>query len=117
MKQSLSRIRADFESSCGETEEFRAFFNTFKREFTKELKSIGATNIQFTKGHFYVSGFYTIGTQAWYFSVSDVRGMPHIQDVNGYPLMYRKCKDYKDYTGERNQWVQIKTGMAMEMAR
>ena len=114
MKQSLSRIRADFESSCGETEEFRAFFNTFKREFTKELKSIGATNIKFNKGHFYVSGFYTIGTQAWYFSISDVRGMSRLKEIN---LLYRKCKDYTDYTGESNRYVEIKTGMAMGMAR
>lgn len=112
MKQSLSLIRADFESSCYETEEFRAFFNTFKREFTKELKSIGATNIKFNKGHFYVSGFYTIGTQAWYFSISDVRGMSRLKEIN---LLYRKCNDYTDYTGESNRYVEINTGMGAGM--
>lgn len=40
--------------------------------------------------------------------------MSYQKDIN---LMYRKCKDYTDYTGESNRWVQIKTGMAMEMAR
>lgn len=115
MKKSIAMIRAGFESSCYETDEFKSFFTTFKREFTKELQSVGATNIVFRKGHFYVSGFYTIGTQAWYFTLSDVRGVPHIHGISGIPFMYRKCKDYKDYTGESNRWVSMGTGMGAGM--
>lgn len=114
MQKSISMILAGFESACNETEAFREFFNTFKREFTIELKSMGATNIEFRKGHFDVHGNYTIGTQAWYFSLSDVRTMTQISHLN---LMYRKCKDYKDYTGESNRWVYIKSGMAKDMAQ
>jgi len=39
------------------------FYRTFKSEFRKELKSIGATNIVFSRGHFYVSGFFTLNGQ------------------------------------------------------
>ena len=115
MKKSIAMILAGFESACYETPEFIAFVAAFKREFTKELKSVGATDIQFRKGHFYVSGFYTIGTQAWYFSLSDVRGVFPISEINGIPFMYRKCKDYSDYTGERNQWIAMETGMGARM--
>lgn len=115
MKKSIAMLIAGIESACYDTPEFIAFVAAFTREFTKELKSVGATDIQFRKGHFSVSGFYTIGTQAWYFSLSDVRGAFPISGINGIPVMYRTCKDYADYTGGRNQWVAMGTGMAMGM--
>lgn len=108
MKKSIELISNGFESSSRLTPEFANFFKVFKSEFTKELKSIGATNIVFNRGHFYISGFYTINGQAWYFSLSDVRD-------TCYNLMYRTAKDYKDYTGGQNCYVRIRTGMAKEM--
>ena len=119
MKKTLAFLLAGFESSCSLTPEFAQFFRTFKSEFTKELKSIGATNIIFSRGHFYVSGFYTIGIQAWYFSISDVRGMDY--GLCNYPdrcmsqLLYRTAQHYKDYTGGYNRYVKIETGMAQNM--
>ena len=110
MRSSLMLLKKGFESSSGETSEFLSFFATFKREFTKELLSVGATNIEIKKGHFYVSGFYTIGTQVWYFSLSDVRD----GGINR-SLMYRKAKDYKDFTGESNRWIAVHTNMASVM--
>jgi len=119
MKQSLKLLKRGFESSCSTTEEFLTFFKTFTKEFTKELESIGATDIQIGKGHFYVSGFFTLGTQAWYFSISDVRGMYYSLAINSYScmnkLMYRTAKDYKDYTGGYNRYAKIETGMAENM--
>lgn len=104
-------LRAGFESSSGLTPEFAQFYRTFKSEFTKELKSQGATDIVFSRGHFYVSGFCTINGQVWYFSLSDVRGaefrMPQ--------LMYRTAKHYKDFTGGQNRWADIKEGMGEDM--
>ena len=97
-----------FESSSQTTQEFLNFVRTFRSEFTKELKSIGATDIQIGKGHFYVSGFFTIDGQAWYFSLSDVRQME-------YELLYRTAKNYKDYTGGQNRFATIETGMAQNM--
>lgn len=111
MKQTVKLLEAGFESSSGLTPEFAEFFKTFKKEFTKEMQTVGATNIVFSRGHFYVSGFFTIGTQAWYFSISDVRG----SDYRMPQLMYREAKHYKDYTGGMNRWVDIAPLMADKM--
>jgi hypothetical protein len=109
-------LKHGFESSSGTTPEFMNFVRTFRSEFTKELKSIGATDIQIGKGHFYVSGFFTVDGQAWYFSLSDVRGMEYClnQSCMG-KLLYRTAKNYKDFTGGQNRYAKIETGMAENM--
>ncbi len=116
MRKSIKMLRQGFESSCYTTPEFAQFFRTFKSEFTKELKSQGATNIVFSRGHFYLSGFCTINNQAWYFSLSDVRGMEHClnQSCMG-KLLYRTARDYKDYTGGQNRYATIREGMGEDM--
>ena len=118
MNKTLALLQQGFESSSGLTPEFNQFYKTFKKEFTCELKSVGATDIVFSRGHFYVSGFFTIGKQAWYFSLSDVRGIAGKMNYNyNYKpqLMYREAKDYKDYTGGVNRWVDIKFDMSADM--
>jgi len=109
MNRTKLLLAQGFESSSVKTPEFKSFARDFKREFTQELKSIDATNIKFSVGHFYVSGFFTSKTgQVYYFSLSDVRGCPN-------QLMYRTAKDYKDYTGGMNQWTNISKGMSHRM--
>jgi hypothetical protein len=116
MKKSIQMLKRGFESSSRKTPEFISFCRTFKSEFTKELLSISATNIVFNYGHFYISGFFTIGLQAWYFSLSDVRGMEYClnQSCMG-KLLYRTAKDYRDFTGGQNRYVNIEPGMAENM--
>lgn len=116
MKKSISLLRQGFQSSTGKTPEFMAFVRTFKSEFKKVLESIGATNIIFSVGHFYISGFFTSASgQVYYFSLPDVRSFD--VDGNGHfsRMMYRTAKDYKDYTGGSNQWVSIFPDMAENM--
>ena len=119
MKKSIALLLGGFESSSGTTPEFKAFYSTFKKEFTAELKSVGATNIVFSKGHFYISGFYTVNGQVWYFNLNDVRGMDYALKNHPYScssqLLYRTAKDYKDYSGGSNQYVRIESGMAQKM--
>ena len=119
MKKSLALLLIGFQSSTGLTPEFAQFYRTFKSEFTKELKSIGATNIVFSRGHFYISGFFTVNGQAYYFNLSDVRGMDYSLRNNPdscmSQLLYRTAQHYKDYTGGMNQYVRIGQGMAQEM--
>jgi len=119
MNKSIGMLRNGFESSSDTTPKFKTFYSTFKSEFTKELKSKGATDIKFSRGHFYVSGFCTINGQVWYFSLSDVRGMEYGLAMNPSScmnkLLYRTAKDYKDYTGGGNQYATIETGMAENM--
>jgi len=96
-----------FGSNSRNTPEFNNFFNDFKREFKKAMTAIGADDIIFSKGHFYLSGFFTFNSQVYYFSLSDVRGS-FMTDSEGCPkLLYRTANDYKDFTGGINQYVQI----------
>ena len=111
MKESISMLENGFYSSSGLTPEFAEFYRIFKSEFTRELKTIGATNIKFNRGHFYVSGFFTVNGQPYYFSLPDVRGSEYKMPQ----LMYREVEDYKDFTGKLNRYVDIKPLMADEM--
>ena len=102
-----------FGSSSVNTPEFNSFFIKFKKEFTKELKKLNATEIQFSKGHFYLSGFFKVNEQYYYFSLSDVR------NSFGYPsnLLIRTAKNNKDYTGSSNNFVKVETDMYEKIAR
>ncbi len=91
--------------------QFQLFVKKFKSFMKNELSKVGATNIVFSIGHYYISGFFTVKEQPYYFSISDVRGM-----VMGNKLLYRTAKDYKDYSGGLNRWVEIEDGM-FEYAR
>lgn len=109
MNKTLALLKAGFVSSSGKTPEFTSFVSVFKKEFKKELTSVGATNLQFNVGHFYISGFYTIETQIYYFCLDDVRWNA------GDSIYYRTAKDYKDYTGGCNKYTTLQNGMAQRM--
>lgn len=99
-----------FESSSYHTQQFTDFYTKFCSSIKRELKKIKATDIQLSKGHFYISGFFKVGEQCFYISLSDVRG----NDTN---LLIRTAKHYKDYTGGGNYYVSIDTGMAKKIAQ
>jgi len=111
MKQTVKLLEQGFESSSGKTPEFKHFARVFKKEFTTELKSIAATDIVFSVGHFYISGFFTINGQPYYFSIPDVRGSEYRLPQ----LMYRTAEHYKDYTGGQNRYAKIRFDMAQDM--
>ena len=119
MKETVKLLEAGFESSSGKTPEFKAFTRVFKKEFTKELKSIAATDIVFSVGHFYVSGFFTVNGQPYYFRLPDVRGMDYCLKANPdstlCQLLYRTARDYKDYTGGENRYARIRFDMSADM--
>ena len=101
MKKSLKLIQAGFQSSSETTEEFKKFFKVFIEEMTVILKEFWAEKIEFTRGHFYVSGFFDIGDNVYYFSISDVRYFP------GEDLLVRIARDHKDYSGWRNEYCRL----------
>ena len=109
MEESLQLWLKGVGSGTKNTPEFLAFARAFKREFKKELESVNATKIKFSVGHFYISGIYTIGTQAWYFSLSDIR---YFQDKK---ILYRTVESYQDYSGNMNQYAKIEVGMGKKM--
>ena len=101
MKKSLKLIQAGFESSSETTEEFKKFFKVFKKEMTEILNKFSATNIEFTRGHFYVSGFFDVGDNSYYFSISDVRYFPDER------VLVRTAKHHKDYSGWYNRYCTL----------
>jgi hypothetical protein len=120
MKKTIALLEAGIESACNKTEQFKSFCRVFKSEFTKELQTIGATNIVFSNGHFYISGFFTVDNKIWYFSLPDVREYSIAMRVNPdshfVKLMYREAKHYKDYSGcGPNRFRKLEPGMAEEM--
>jgi hypothetical protein len=111
--QLISYGESHFDSGTVNSQQFHDFFDLFKRSFTRELKSIGATKIELSKGHFYISGFFSVNEQAYYFSIDDVRHCFY----RDYPkMLVRTAKDYKDYTGGSNNYFKIEPGMSKIMA-
>lgn len=104
MIKALEATQAEFESSSGKTPEYLAWHRTFKREFTKFLQERGASSIMIGKpNHFDMSGFFTMGIQLWYFSISDLRGFKD-------NMLVRTAKHYKDFTGGTNQYIALNQG-------
>lgn len=99
-----------FGSGSYNSEEFNEFYKDFKKSFTYQLKKLNATNIEFSKGHFNITGFFKVEDQYFYFSLSDVR------DMNS-TMLIRTAKHNEDYTGGTNNYVHIKNGMYKEIAR
>ena len=71
----------------------------------KALKQANFTDIKFSNGHYYFSGFATKNNKAIYFSISDVRHFP--PTGGGANLLIRTAKDYKDYTGGSNNYSSL----------
>ena len=121
MKTLINRLYAGeghFSSGGRNSEQFNTFFNDFLKSFTYQLKRLKATEIEFSKGHFELSGFFKINEQHYYFSLGDVR---HGYIFNTYSqkpeLLIRTTQYNKDYTGGQNTFVAIQDGMYKEIAR
>lgn len=110
-----------FGSGSYTTKQFDEFFEDFKKSFTYQLKKLKAKEIEFSKGHFYLSGFFKVGEQFYYFSIGDVRhGFDCVMQWDGnykVKMLIRTAEHNKDYTGGMNRHVFIENGMAKEIAR
>lgn len=101
MEKTLRLLAGGFESSSYTTPEFATYASTFKREVKKRLTEIGAELLDFSRGHFYVSGFFKKGDQIYYFSQSDVRWS--VDDK----ILVRTAKHVKDYTGGASNYSEL----------
>jgi hypothetical protein len=99
-----------FGSGTQNTPQFNEFFNRFKKSFTYQLNKLGASDISFSKGHFYLSGFFKVQDRWIYFSLGDVR-------TSNNDLLMRTAKGPEDYTGGMNRYVSIENGMYKKIAR
>lgn len=98
------KMAKGFESDTETTPEFQEFCKEFKIMMRNELKKIGATDYKQNNGHFYISGFFTVGNQAYHFILDDVR-----QGTTR--MVYRAVKSYNDYTSGVNTWINVETDM------
>jgi len=105
-----------FSSGTINSEQFHEFFDLFKKAFTTELRKLGATSIEFSKGHFYLSGFFKVGEQHYYFSISDVRHGFGFNRNEKPEMLIRTAQHNKDYTGGSNRYVEIKPGIHRQLA-
>ncbi len=81
--------------------EFKKFFRSERKRITDALTKMGCTNVQMDYGFYFFYGFFTSQSgQVYYLSVHiDSRPISYKQ------IMYRTAKDYKDYSGGSNQYV------------
>jgi hypothetical protein len=106
-----------FGSSSVNSPEFNKFFNAFKRVMKKELEGVGATDFKMSKGHFYLSGFFRIGEQLIYFSISDVRHGFGFNRSGQPEMLVRTAQHNKDFSGGANNYVVIEEGIAENIKR
>lgn len=88
----------EFQSSSDLTEEFASFAKDFKKHIGQSLPD-GAKLVDFSRGHFYVSGFIEKPGKFVYFSVSDVR---FFRDGWYNDILVRTARHIKDYSGGQN---------------
>jgi hypothetical protein len=88
-----------FESSCYKTEDFKAFAKDLKKYIVKNLPP-SSKLVNWSVGHFDVSGFIKQGDRYVYFSVGDVR-------IYGWydKVLFRVAAHDKDYKGGRNNFT------------
>lgn len=110
MEKTLKLLSRGFESSSMMTPEFKAYARTFKSEMKKEIEKAGGELVAFNVGHFYVSGFFKVGEQHYYFSQSDVRnGTGGILGADN--LLLRTAKNARDFSGGSNNYRELGAGM------
>jgi hypothetical protein len=89
-------------SRSGMSPEYCAFFKREAKRIAKILEGKGCTDIQISSGYYYFSGFFTDAKgQVWYLSCSDVRHFRYEK------ILYRTAKNYKDFTGGQNQYINV----------
>jgi hypothetical protein len=90
-----------FESSSIVTNEFISFVKDLKKYIRKELPH-GSELVNWSVGHFYVSGFIKQGKKYVYFIIGDVRFGDWFSGV-----LVRTATGPKDYTGGVNNFVNL----------
>lgn len=109
----LNHLRNGIEDWGGTTSrDFMNWAKEFKHMIQEQIALVGGTDYKQNTGHYYVSGFFKIGEQAYYISCDDVRYSSADHVVN--TILIRTAKDYKDYTGGCNHYIRIDDNMFKE---
>ena len=104
MEKTIGLIKEHFESSSNRTPQYLTAHRTFKREFTKLLKELEVLELDISKpNHFDMSGFFrTKANKVFWFRIEDLRWSKD-------NMLIRTAKDFKDYTGGTNQFIDLET--------
>lgn len=96
----------EFDSSSGNTEQYKKFAREFKKTIKEETKD-DFELVKFDVGAFYVSGFLkniAKPEKFIYFSISDVR---HFRNEWHNHILIRTAENEKDYTGGPNHYTEL----------
>jgi len=106
-----------FSSGTINSPEFNKFYRDFRKVFTKELIKLNATGVEFSKGHFYLTGFFKLDEQYYYFSLSDVRHGFGFNRAGNPEMLIRTAQHNRDYTGGVNNYVEINQDIANSITK
>ncbi len=101
MSEFIKLAKGKFGSSCYTTPQWDSFYRKALNHFKRTLAPI-ADNLKMSKGHFYISGFFTrlSDSQVLYFMSDDFR----YKSCHG-SMILRTAKGYQDYTGGDNKTI------------
>lgn len=101
MEKFIKGYFQNFESSSELTAEFASYSRLFKRDFKKIVESLGGCGVEISRGHFYLSGFFTHNGNIFYISIDDVRNKTFRS------LLIRTAESYKDSRGGQNNYIKL----------
>ena len=97
--------RWEFSSGGIEGEDFKVFSRLFKK-FIKGSIPVDGELVEFSSGHYDVSGFIQRGNRFVYFSISDVR---YFKNKWVTQILIRTAENEKDYTGRANGYTTLES--------
>ena len=102
MQKAIKATQVNFESSSGQTPEYRRWHHFFKRQLGNFLLEYGVTIYKPSKpNHFDFSAFFQLPNGNWFYvAVSDLRGFKD-------SMMIRTATHEKDYTGGSNRYCPL----------
>jgi len=81
--------------------EFKKLFRAERKRITEILTKMGCTEIKMDYGFYFFSGFFTSESGQIYYLMVHIDERPTSYER----IMFRTAKDYKDYSGGSNQWI------------
>lgn len=84
------------------SEDFNLFQNAFKRELNKIASDVNAKLVNYSKGHYDMSGFFERNGKYVYFHYSNFTFRTCVNLTSNNVMYVRKAKNEKDYRGETN---------------
>ena len=98
------------DAGCVVSKQAKCFYTAFKNMLKRELTNKGYNLVNFTLGHYYVSGFLEKNGEFIYVYYDIPRYGEKIKfSEHSYStgVLYRRAKDAKDFRGEQNHFCSL----------